>query len=190
MDHLWNDTPPSTPPHEEGPLGSQFRASGSARSDEPLDHRLPILGCLIVRTMHPRTDEHDKQPGGRTKVVLHFMALAVDPEYRRLGVAETLVGMATRKAGEVGAVKAGWTLASDSARSTSSMGSSPNSSESASAAVSTTTTTTASSSSSPTTAPTAYSSTAQSSHSPTGYFDDIHQLHVGHQDRQSSSSSS
>lgn len=167
MEDLWNDTPPSTPPYENIPLGRRFVPSTGNRMDESLDHRLPILGCLIVRIMPIRKPECDFDSTrdvdrGKARAVLHFMALAVDPEYRRLGIAEMLVGTAIGKAGEVAASKGGWGLPFNT-KTTSSLSSSQS---------------------------TISSSASSASHSPTGYFDNMynyHHHHHHHHDKQSQS---
>jgi GNAT superfamily N-acetyltransferase len=140
--------------------------------DESLDHRLPILGCLIVRIMPVRKPEcdFDSTPDvdrGKPRAILHFMALAVDPEYRRLGIAETLVGTAIGKAGEVAASKGGWGLPFN-----------------------TTTTSPSTSSLSSSQSTISSSSASSASHSPTGYFDNMynyHHHHHHHHDKQSQS---
>jgi hypothetical protein len=111
---------------------------------------------------------------GKPRAVLHFMALAVDPEYRRLGIAETLVGTAIGKAGEVAASKGGWGLPFNTT-----MTSPP--------------TSLLSSSQSSTSLSSSASSASSASHSPSGYFDNMynyhhhHHHHHHHHDKQSQS---
>lgn len=96
MEELRHDTPPSTPPGE-GHLTRRMEMEGER--EEPVDHRLPILGCVITRVLNKVPSDYDTS--SRPATTVHFMALAVEPEHRRLGIADTLVEQAVRKAGVV-----------------------------------------------------------------------------------------
>ena len=96
LEELRYDTPPSTPPGE-GHLTRRMETEGEG--EEPLDHRLPILGCLIVRVLNKVPSGYDTS--NKPANTVHFMALAVDPEHRRMGIADSLVEQAVRKAGIV-----------------------------------------------------------------------------------------
>jgi GNAT superfamily N-acetyltransferase len=96
LEELRYDTPPSTPPGE-GHLARRMETEGEG--EVPMDHRLPILGCLITRVLNKVPSDYDTS--NRPATIVHFMALAVDPEHRRMGIADTLVEQAVRKAGIV-----------------------------------------------------------------------------------------
>jgi len=70
-----------------------------------MDHRMPILGCIITRVLNKVPSDYDTS--NRPATTVHFMALAVDPEHRRMGIADTLVEQAVRKAGVVASRFAG-----------------------------------------------------------------------------------
>ena len=102
MEELRYDTPPSTPPGD-GHLTRRMEMEGEG--EEPMDHRMPILGCIITRVLNKVPSDYDTS--NRPATTVHFMALAVDPEHRRMGIADTLVEQAVRKAGVVASRFAG-----------------------------------------------------------------------------------